>query len=164
MKTCSKCGKSQPDEQFRVETGRATRRANCRECEAARQRDWKRRNVDRVHAYDKARYRKRRDRWASHIRRKYGLTAREYDELLASQGGRCAICGIESPGGNTSRFHVDHDHASGRVRGLLCICCNQMLGTARDQPDTLRRGAEYLERIAAPVAEAFVRAYMETIR
>jgi hypothetical protein len=53
-----------------------------------------------------------------------GVTDAEYDRLLAAQGGGCAICGNPP---KTRRLHVDHDHKTGRVRGLLCHRCNRAL-------------------------------------
>lgn len=61
------------------------------------------------------------------LRREYGLTLEQYDELLQKQGGRCAICKTTVPGGIGS-WHVDHDHATGKIRGLLCFDCNICLG------------------------------------
>jgi predicted HNH restriction endonuclease len=61
---------------------------------------------------------------AKHLKRTYGMTTEEYDTMLNAQGGRCAICG-ESP--LRRRLHVDHDHETGRVRGLLCSRCNTAL-------------------------------------
>lgn len=78
-------------------------------------------------------------------KKKYGLTLEAYDELLASQGGCCAICGAEKAGGR-GRFHVDHCHATGKIRGLLCHGCNIGLGSFRDDAAVMRRAADYLER------------------
>ena len=58
--------------------------------------------------------------------------------MLAAQEGRCAIC-------NNPAKCVDHDHATGKVRGILCAGCNRALGFMFDKPALLRRGAEYLE-------------------
>jgi hypothetical protein len=58
--------------------------------------------------------------------------------MLAEQGGVCACCDKPNP------EHVDHDHASGRVRGMLCFNCNQALGNVRDQVPTLERLRDYL--------------------
>lgn len=55
-----------------------------------------------------------------------GVTDEEYARMLAAQGGGCAICGAKP---KTRRLHVDHDHASGKVRGLLCHRCNRALPT-----------------------------------
>lgn len=62
----------------------------------------------------------------SDLRRKYGITPEQYDAILATQGGCCAlfeICGSTKPGGK-GIWQVDHDHATGRIRGLLCHTCN----------------------------------------
>jgi hypothetical protein len=63
--------------------------------------------------------------------------------MLAAQEGRCAICRREQPDGRA--LHVDHCHASGRIRGLLCEACNIGLGLYRDDPAVLRRAAGYIE-------------------
>ena len=72
--------------------------------------------------------------------------------MLAAQGGLCAVCGDEPPPGGikaSSRLHVDHDHATGKVRALLCTRCNRGIGYMRDRPgllglavDSMERGAE----------------------
>lgn len=73
----------------------------------------------------------------------YGITLDEYDYMVLSQGDACAICG-GPPGGSHGRFHVDHDHATGKVRSLLCYKCNIGLGSFDDSPERLERAAEYL--------------------
>lgn len=80
-----------------------------------------------------------RERKALNLR-KHGLSIERYEEMIANQGGGCAICGDVS---NTGLV-VDHDHSSGQVRGLLCVRCNSMLGMAKDNQRTLILGAEYL--------------------
>jgi hypothetical protein len=70
--------------------------------------------------------------------------------MLAAQDGACVICGTTEPGDNWHRgLHIDHCHATGRVRGLLCQNCNQMLGKAHDDPAVLRKAAQYLEASTA---------------
>jgi len=61
---------------------------------------------------------------AAPYRSRTGITQAEYDRLLAEQGGHCALC-PNTP--KTRRLHVDHDHTTGRVRGLLCFRCNKFL-------------------------------------
>jgi Recombination endonuclease VII len=84
---------------------------------------------------------------------KYRLSLERYLEILAEQGGKCAICGVDAPTDiRTSRFHVDHDHgccpgkeSCGKcVRGLLCHFCNTALGNFRDDPDILLAALSYL--------------------
>jgi len=89
---------------------------------------------------------RRRETSPGYMRRYlYGVTPEQYAALLARQEGRCAICQTDQPGGKGS-WHVDHDHATGGVRGLLCSQCNLMLGHARDDPARLRAALEYLSR------------------
>lgn len=67
------------------------------------------------------------------------MTAAEVDQMVLDQGGFCLLCRERAP------EHVDHDHVTGRVRGVLCSCCNQGLGNIRDNADTLRAAFDYLE-------------------
>lgn len=76
----------------------------------------------------------------------YGLTRETYEQLLDSQNGVCAICKTKEPRGNGPNFHVDHNHATDKVRGLLCHGCNTALGGFKDSPGLLRAAAVYLER------------------
>lgn len=78
--------------------------------------------------------------------RLYGLTPTRYEAMLAGQNNRCAICRSPEWGGKHNVPHVDHDHASGIVRGLLCDNCNNGLGRFRDDSARLRDAAVYLER------------------
>ncbi len=73
----------------------------------------------------------------------YGISPEDYDALFASQGERCAICGGDDH--RAKGWHLDHDHATGKVRGILCGPCNLMLGNANDDPARLLAAAEYLE-------------------
>ena len=78
-----------------------------------------------------------------HLRYTYGLTVEQFDAMLVAQAGRCDICArpMKSP-------HIDHDHGSGAVRGLLCQPCNHGIGSMEDNPARLRAAADYLERHA----------------
>lgn len=79
--------------------------------------------------------------------RKYGMDRAAFDDLLAGQGGACALCASTQKGFNSGvGLHIDHCHETGRVRGLLCGDCNTALGRFGDNPALLRRAAEYLER------------------
>ena len=82
----------------------------------------------------------------------HDLTPATYRALLQTQGHRCAICrrGTESwwfgkRGNNRDGWHVDHDHRTGDVRGILCPSCNLMLGNARDEVSTLEAAVRYLQ-------------------
>lgn len=75
--------------------------------------------------------------------RKYGITPQQFQNLLSSQNYRCAGCQAEDPG--KRGWHVDHDHATKLIRGILCYHCNIALGHLRDNANTTRRLAEYLD-------------------
>jgi hypothetical protein len=78
-----------------------------------------------------------------HVLRTYGLTPQQYDAMLAAQDGKCAACSDALTPGKAT--HVDHCHATGRVRGILCNGCNTALGHAQDDPSRLRALADYLD-------------------
>lgn len=88
----------------------------------------------------------------SYLKRTYGITEADYDALLAEYGGLCWICG-EPP--KKRRLHVEHDHKTGRIRGLACWKCNNLLRWGRDDPAILRAAARYLDLqwIASAVIE-----------
>lgn len=79
------------------------------------------------------------------MRRRYGITLTQYYALLHMQGGVCAICGVKARGGRNG-FSVDHDHANGRVRGLLCHACNLGIGKFNDNLALVKAAAVYLQR------------------
>lgn len=86
---------------------------------------------------------RRRKTAAARARRlatKYGLTVEQHARMLTEQAGLCAIC--DQPGA----LFIDHDHATGAVRALLCPPCNSGLGHFQDDPETLRRAAAYLNQ------------------
>lgn len=78
----------------------------------------------------------------SHYKKTYGLTL-ERVEAMRLDG--CQICGATNGGGRHGQLHIDHDHKTGRIRGMLCHGCNTGLGAFRDDPNLLRRAATYLE-------------------
>ena len=75
-----------------------------------------------------------------HLMQKYGVSAAHVDAMKESQGGLCPICQTRAA------EHVDHDHATGRVRAILCELCNGFLGAFNDDPALLRSAIEYLEK------------------
>lgn len=87
------------------------------------------------------------------VLKRHGLTVQQYESLLAKQGGVCAICHRPDPGREGyEHLHVDHDHATGLVRGLLCHGCNTALGFVGDEIETLRSMVRYLERHVSATA------------
>jgi hypothetical protein len=76
---------------------------------------------------------------SKHLKERYGVTEEQVAALIAEQNGMCAIC-LDRPA-----EHVDHDHETGEVRGILCFTCNVGLGNFRDRPDLLDKAVHYLE-------------------
>lgn len=79
-----------------------------------------------------------------HRCKKYGITPEQYDTMFEAQKGVCAICG-ETEIFNNRRLAIDHDHATGKVRALLCGRCNQGLGNAHEDVHILFSMARYLD-------------------
>lgn len=120
-KPCSVCSLSKPKDAFYKEPRHADGRASvCKACFDLKQRD-------------------------RTLRRKYGVTAQQYDEMVAAQSGRCRICDNPPPPEQRGLV-VDHCHTTGRARGLLCNNCNALLGMAADDVSRLRAAIDYLER------------------
>lgn len=80
-----------------------------------------------------------------HLKRNYGITLNEYNQMLMEQEHRCKTCGTTKPGGKHGKFMVDHSHNTGEVRGLLCKSCNIALGEVGDNISTLQKMIEYLQ-------------------
>ncbi len=87
-----------------------------------------------------------REKYKAHEVKKYQITIDVYDQMVKQQSGKCAICltPIGQLKGRWGSLCIDHDHATGKIRGLLCAPCNKGLGHYEDNPDRLRRAAEYL--------------------
>lgn len=90
----------------------------------------------------------------AYLKRHYGITLEYYNQLYDTQKGLCAICGkpevaIHKQTGEAMLLAYDHDHATGKGRGLLCHLCNRGLGMLGDDPRRLRSAIAYLERHAA---------------
>lgn len=113
----------------------------------ARVKRWQQENAGRLNAYRRE-YNKRPERKASeragYLRRKYGLTLEDYERMFEAQAGVRAICGEARPEERT--LHVDHDHETGVIRGLLCFRCNQAIGSLQEDHDVFQAAADYLDR------------------
>lgn len=79
-------------------------------------------------------------------RKKYNITLLQFEEMSKARDHRCDICGTKDAGPRIDRLCVDHCHTTGLVRGLLCGSCNRALGQFKDNPEALRKAADYLEK------------------
>jgi hypothetical protein len=119
---------------------------------------WQQENAGRLNAYRRE-YRQRPERKVAdregYLNRKYGITIADYEQMFDSQKGACAICLEPRPEERT--LHVDHDHDTGVIRGLLCFRCNNALGDFREEYELFQRAADYLDRDDELAALARVR-------
>ncbi|MQA34600.1 endonuclease [Modestobacter roseus] len=123
-KWCPDCSTVKPVEEFPLTRRGQARYTYCKPCHNIRGKPSKER-VGGSRTY--------------HLKRRYGITAEVADVMLADQGGLCGLCRM------APAAHVDHDHATGAVRDLLCFNCNGGLGQFRDDPALLRAAARYVE-------------------
>lgn len=135
IRICAVCRKKKPIFEFYFRDGGKRVRTECKVCINARNKKWYLENRDRANAI--FRNSKRKKRYA-----KIGISEEGFQELLRRQHGRCAICRAKPKDG--IRLAVDHDHKTGKVRGLLCKHCNQALGHFRDDPIRLQKAISYL--------------------
>lgn len=157
-KTCSKCCKEKPLTEFYKDI-KGYYVSPCKECRKiyansryyipevnARIRNYRQNPKVKIYqqsVQNKAIVRKFR------LKHKYNITPVEYDQLLTKQDGVCAICHKPETrlckGGSPSHLAVDHDHTTGKVRGLLCSKCNTVLGLTEDNISLLQNAIKYVK-------------------
>lgn len=125
-KICSRCGIEKELDQFHKQpTGKFGRHCYCRDCYNA---------INHKRQVNISTDQKRKWNYMT----RYGLSEKEVGELLDKQCGKCAICGAEP-----KRVCVDHDHSTGKVRGILCHRCNILIG-GWDDSEWKKKALEYL--------------------
>lgn len=139
-KPCTACRVVKPLSEYgpdrRTRDGRS---AKCRECC---------RDIQRAYwSTPEAKARLKVHEKRSKLKYRYGISERDFAELLDRQHGVCAICGLPPAGtAKTRRLHVDHDHETGRIRGLLCLKCNSALAQFGDRIEGVTKAVDYLQR------------------
>lgn len=148
-KKCRVCAQDKPLSEFyrkypSIEEGNpSARNSVCRECQngaSKHRRATEEGYRESVNAKKRGEYSLR-----VNLRFLYGITLEQYNGMVERQGGVCAICG-QPPTSATPgrRLHVDHDHKSGVIRGLLCGRCNTGIGSLQESPEILSRAILYL--------------------
>jgi hypothetical protein len=137
-KQCSKCRGIKLHKDFHNQkSGRGGLASWCKVCAGENGKSYHARNRGKP-CYEK----KRRD---TQLKHKYGIDSDEYSNILKSQGGKCDVCRVKLIDRGT-HTHLDHDHKSGKIRGILCTNCNRGLGHFQDNALTLGRAIQYLEK------------------
>jgi hypothetical protein len=153
MKKCSRCGTEKPTSEYHKDRRNPDGLYGwCKECAKAKAREYRTANPDKVRESQKRSrtskprvYRNKQLLWT------FGITLEQYEQMLADQGGVCAVCGkteteIHPQSKRVRNLNVDHCHDTGHVRGLLCNSCNRGIGLLKDDPTILRRALNYLEK------------------
>lgn len=131
QKRCPKCGRTLPIDHFALREDGRRPVARCRECIQKVHQEWSDRNP---HA---SRYR--------NLKVKYGITREEYEELEKKQQGLCGICGKPERSNRSKYLSVDHNHTTGKVRGLLCFACNTALGKMEEDLERMQRMIQWVQ-------------------
>jgi hypothetical protein len=161
MKQCNKCPTPKDLKEFsKLKKSKDGHHATCKEClnssrrakylsnpeirnkAIKHQHEWRKNNPDKVKKWEKENPEKYLD---GQLRRKFGIGFDQYLSMKESQDSRCAICKKHQNEFN-EMFCVDHDHLTGKIRGLLCRKCNSGIGLLQDSLDIVKSAAEYLER------------------
>lgn len=151
-KRCSRCKDEKPiDSFYNYKNGIFGKHHRCKECTKSLPQRMTEESRQRMKSTAKQWYERNKHRTALRMRntwllRKYGISHKDYEQILEKQNGACAICGDTSPGRGDTFFSVDHDHKTMKVRGLLCDACNKGLGHFYDDTDRMQRAILYLER------------------
>ena len=155
MKKCTKCGKTKRESEFyKAKDRKSGFQAWCKMCCSTYRKSYanKPENRKKLVQYAAKRGATRKGKLEQRrktIKHKYGITLKDYDQMLETQNGACAICHrFETrchQNGSVKRLAIDHNHKTGKVRGLLCEKCNHALGLLGDTKEVLLRAALYLE-------------------
>ena len=144
-RTCTKCKVEKTTTEFRKRKGKAGFKSWCNHCENEyNKRYYYTLSKDKINSYARSQYRKdpekaRRRRQAS----RYRLTINTFEDLVDSVGEACNICGIPlCPSGRN--LSLDHNHETNRIRGFLCLNCNQGIGKFKEDSKLLQKAIEYI--------------------
>ncbi len=125
-------------------------RRGCKLCIKARAAEWQKQHSEYENRKSRQWRQDNRERFAatsrnSILKRKYGITDAQFNEILAAQNYVCAVCKRDEPRAN-SKLAVDHCHATGKVRGLLCTKCNTAIGLLDDSPGLAMELLNYMKK------------------
>lgn len=134
QKECYACKRTLPIEAMTVKSRMPT--SICRECNAAKSREWRSKYPDKMRDQNKRHAERRRydESWhrETYLKDVWGITVEQYNAMLSTQDGVCAICKrkerIKCRFKASRALSIDHDHVTGKIRGLLCFSCNVLLG------------------------------------
>lgn len=144
MKECTACRQLLPLNMFAKNKNNKTDglRSKCRKCVALVSAIWRENNREYLREKGRQYWAERPEKKRAFTVKKYGLSLEEYHDMLAKQGSLCAICHTDNNSGKA--FDVDHDHITGKVRGLLCSSCNKGIGSLKDSEKIIESALKYV--------------------
>ncbi len=144
-KKCSRCEKEKPLDDFAKRTKSFDGyRSTCKQCRYEDRKKWLANGGKELDAKIAREYRKTAKANKARLCRLYGLTSEDWQEMFDDQDGKCLIC-ERHQSELKQTLNVDHCHKTGKVRGLLCGPCNQVLGVMRDDKETVLRMVKYID-------------------
>lgn len=145
-KVCRKCKLEKLHDEFtRYTKSKDGRRSFCRSCASLDAKLYHQNNRERVLERERNRYHSDKNHSRDkHLRKRFKITLEQFNKLLEQQHGVCAICGGPPVMGQS--LHVDHDHQTGQVRGLLCGRCNTGIGLLGDTEAGISKALEYFRK------------------
>lgn len=115
----------------------------CLDCDSDAQREYTKENREKIRVRARENWPKHREAQKDYsLKRMYGISKKEWDEMHAAQDHSCAICHSKTTKGHG--WHTDHNHSTGKVRAILCHHCNSLIGYSKESPETLLSAFRYL--------------------
>ena len=146
MKKCSKCKKLKNIQDFHKNSRKSDGlRSECRVCRNEYRRLFRKENKEQFLKYENTEEFKNKS-FARTLKRDYGISVEEFNSMLSKQGGLCKLCRKPEQHKTKKKLSVDHCHATGKVRGLLCHKCNVVLGLIKEDVTILNKAIEYLAK------------------
>lgn len=158
-KICIKCKKTKNIEEFNQKSkGSATRKSYCKECQSEYNKQYRSKHLDKANAVKRQYYKdnieKERLRNKNYHKRYpyrfykkcYGITIEQKKEMILKQNYKCLSCGTDLKLLKDKKVHIDHDHTTNKIRGILCSNCNTALGLLNENFDNAIKLSEYIRK------------------
>ncbi len=144
-KVCRTCKREKPIAAFAERSDCSSGlRASCKKCRLGQRHKWIKGGGKKAVDRGSYKYRETESYRKNYLKRTYGITVEDWEDIFNKQKGCCAVCG-KHQSDIKKTMSVDHCHKTEKVRGLLCNLCNTAIGSLNDDSALLRKAAEYLD-------------------
>jgi len=149
MKKCGKCKIKKEESEFN-KCSKAIDGLNywCRKCQKINNKQYYIDNKEKIIKHVKKRYKENPEKQRNrNYKRRFNITIDDYNKMFKKQNGKCDICGSNDSGSiKTEHFFIDHNHITGKIRGLLCYSCNSAVGLLKDDIEISKNLTKYLTK------------------